>query len=440
MRPVNILVYLLRVGLDLERRLFDTVHFPQHVVVGYGEYTMFKRLHTTIVPLLLLIAGSVNPLQAASEPKEVTIAGSTISSLQSAGYRVDWINQVPTNELRLPTILQDSFYTLNDDDYLSRYDSVTGKWLWSTPIGNNVFDMLSISSFPRLDKVYVLSDGLLYSTNNLTGTATSNGIEKPHVHLRWVPNTPAIVSDNLLVYGSTKGDLVWLNPSTGAVSARYQIGDSISSVPVSISALRHPDGRMLELIIGASKNGTLVAIDKGSRTQAWRMQLTAPVVAPISSATNTELIGEETIPRSSVFIAGQDQYLRAVDTHTGKPRWRVLTTAPLEDAPAVYGDVLYQQIPGEGLACFTTFPQDFSGNRKWTAALVNGAVFTTNAKGRLVTWDAPAKVLQILDPFNGTVIRTIALPEAKNVLTDSVQNGSIFILTENDEIIRLAPR
>ncbi|MGY8753643.1 MAG: hypothetical protein ACKVIO_07070, partial [Phycisphaerales bacterium] len=159
---------------------------------------MFKRLHTTIVPLLLLIAGSVNPLQAASEPKEVTIAGSTISILQSAGYRVDWINQVPTNELRLPTILQDSFYTLNDDDYLSRYDSVTGKWLWSTPIGNNVFDMLSISSFPRLDKVYVLSDGLLYSTNNLTGTATSNGIEKPHVHLRWVPNTPAIVSDNLL--------------------------------------------------------------------------------------------------------------------------------------------------------------------------------------------------------------------------------------------------
>ncbi|MAI67954.1 MAG: hypothetical protein CMJ26_08795, partial [Phycisphaerae bacterium] len=109
-------------------------------------------------------------------------------------------------------------------------------------------------------------------------------------------------------------------------------------------------------------------------------------------------------------------------------------------SPFTYGAVLYQQIPGEGLACFSTFPEDFSGKQEWLAASVRGNVLTTTKNDRLVTWDSTAKVLQILDPYNGSVTTTISLPDAKEVLADSVDNGSIFILTKNDELIRLAPR
>lgn len=401
---------------------------------------MLKQLNILIVTFLLLAAGSIPRLHAANEPKQATIAGVTLTELQNAGYRVDWINQVPTTGLRLPTIYQDSLYTINKDDYLSKYDTATGKWLWSSPIGNGVFDMLSINSFAKTNRVYVLSSGLLYSTNQLTGTTASGGNEKPYIDLRWVPSTPAIISDDLLVYGSTKGDIVWLNPSNGVVSARYQIGETISATPSAVSAIRHPSGRMRELILAASNDGTVVAIDKGVRTQAWRLKLTAPVTTTVPSETNNTLFGEETIPRTSVFIAGQDQYLRAVDAHTGKPRWRVLTSAPLISSPFTYGAVLYQQIPGEGLACFSTFPEDFSGKQEWLAASVRGNVLTTTKNDRLVTWDSTAKVLQILDPYNGSVTTTISLPNAKEVLADSVDNGSIFILTKNDELIRLAPR
>ena len=134
------------------------------------------------------------------------------------------------------------------------------------------------------------------------------------------------------------------------------------------------------------------------------------------------------------------QYLRAVDLHTGQPRWKVLTTSPLENSPAIYGDVLYQRIPSNGLACYETFPNDYAGKLKWTAEDVHGNVITTTSQGRLVCWDDNTKQLQILDSHIGTVTASILLPTAKQVLASDTTNGALFILTEDGDIIRLALR
>jgi hypothetical protein len=400
---------------------------------------MRKRiLLTSLTTLALATIALLGQPLSAQETQVRAIAGTSLIDLQKIGYRVDWINQSPTTGLYLPTVTENSFYTMNQRDYLSRYDASTGKWLWSIPVGNNIFDMLSINEFDETDRVTVFSDGVIYNFNTLTGTSPTGADSKPLTNLRWISNTPAIQIDNALVYGSTKGDLVWLNPGTGSVTARYQIGDSVKTTPAALSAIRHPNGRMRDIIIGTAVNGTISAIDKSSKSKLWSFQLTAPVTATVSSATNSTLINDETFPRSTIFIAGTDQYLRAVDFHTGRPRWRVLTSAKLTTPPAIYENVLYQHIPQEGLACFETFPQDFSGKKHWTANEVYGDVITTTATGRLVCWDNVNKVLQILDPHNGGVTNTLSLPRAKEVLSDNPLNGSLFILTEDDEIIRLA--
>lgn len=418
--------------------LFDTVHFPQYIEAEFGETTMRKQIHSTVLMTLALTTSALlgNTSSDQNTP-ERTIAGASLLDLQKAGYRVDWINQSPTSGLYLPTVTSNSFYTMNKDDFLSRYDVSTGKWLWSTPVGNNIFDMLSINEFEDSNRVTVLSDGVMYNYNTLSGTTPMGSESKPLSNLRWVSNTPAIHSGDALVYGSSKGNLVWLNPVTGTVNTRYKIGNSIITAPVSLSAIRHPNGRMRDVIVATAGDGTISAIDKSSKSKLWSFQLTAPVTTTVTSATNTTLLHDETFPRSSVFIAGTDQYLRAVDFHTGKPRWRVLTSATLATPPTVYKDVLYQQIPEEGLACFETFPQTFSGKKRWTSNDVHGSVITTTNSGRLVCWDKADKLLQILEPQSGGITKTLHLPRAKEVLASNRKDGSLFILTEDNEIIRL---
>ena len=404
---------------------------------------MLKRLMTkTTATLLFLTAATCMTAYTATADQNSGVAGLSISDLQKAGYRVDWINQTSTGDLRLPTITDDSFYAINENDHLIRFNVTTGEWLWSSAIGNNVFDLLSITEFHDSNQVYVLSDGVLYVTNTLTGVASSSlaGSTKPFQALRWVPNTSALTTSNTLVYGSSKGDLVWLNPKTGIVTSRYQIGNSVCSTPVLAEGIRNLDGRSRNLIIGTSADGAVIAIDRDSILKEWGFKLTAAVTASVNYQTNPSIIEGETLPRSSVFIAGQDQYLRAVDLHTGKPRWKVLTSSPLENSPAIYGDVLYQRIPSNGLACYETFPNDYAGKLKWTAEDVNGNVITTTSQGRLVCWDDNTKQLQILDSHIGAVTASVSLPTAKQVLASDATNGALFILTEDGDIIRLALR
>ncbi|HIA72035.1 MAG TPA: hypothetical protein EYO01_04980, partial [Phycisphaerales bacterium] len=224
---------------------------------------MLKRLMTKMTATLLcLTAATCMTVYAASANQDSGIAGLSLSDLQKAGYRVDWINQTSTGDLRLPTITDDSFYAINEDDNLIRYNVTTGEWLWSSAIGNNVFDLLSINEFHDSNQVYVLSDGVLYVTNTLTGVASASltGSTKPFQPLRWVPNTSALTTSNTLVYGSSKGDLVWINPKTGFVSSRYQIGNSVCSTPVLAEGIRSLNGRNRSLIIGTSSDGSIIAI------------------------------------------------------------------------------------------------------------------------------------------------------------------------------------
>ncbi len=210
----------------MEAGLFDTVHFPQYFDAEFGESTMRKQLlFTQLMTLALAATALLGQTSSAQDTQDRAIAGTSLLDLQKTGYRVDWINQSPTSGLYLPTVTDSSFYTMNKDDYLSRYDANTGKWLWSTPVGNNIFDMLSINEFEDADRVTVLCDGVVYNFNTLTGSSPMGTESKPLSHLRWVSNTPAIQSDDALVYGSSKGDLVWLNPETGSVSPRNKIAN-----------------------------------------------------------------------------------------------------------------------------------------------------------------------------------------------------------------------
>jgi len=404
----------------------------------------FIQSFATLTASVLLLGG----IAWAQPTESPEVAGINLTTLRNTGYRIDWMTQSTSTKLRMPTITNRSMYVLDGEDYLSRYDLKSGKWLWSTPIGNQVFILHSITEFPEIGQLYVLSDGATYVVEIATGNypsqanaeASTSHASKQHMPLEWVASTGALRDGGYLVYGSSKGDTIWFNPSIGFTVHRYRIGSTIHSRPTLVQGIRDPDGLMRRVIVTASKDGRVVAVDANQINRLWSLTLLGAVETPVTFATNNRLVANEAIPRTSVFIAGSDQYLRAVDLHTGRPRWKVLTTAPLADTPLIHEQSLYQRIPSVGLACFDAFPVNISGKQKWVAEDVTGIIITTTTSGRLVSWDQENRLLQIIEPKMGGVVSSLSIPTAKSLISDNDTNGSLYIITDDEMLIRLAPR
>ena len=405
------------------------------------------RTRVTKTFFVTLCISLLTPFLSANEGSEVI--GINLDSLRTSGYRVDWMNQSSSNNLRLPTILGDSLYTVDSEDNVTRYDFNSGDWLWSSPVGNKVFTLRSVTEFKDQDRVYVLSDGACYVLERATGnyptnrteSASSRPSEKHVLPLKWVANTPAITTNHqTLTYGSTNGDTVWFNPSIGFDTHRYQIGSAIYISPTFVEGKRSTNGLLRKAIVASAKDGSLVAVDLNDIQQLWSLQYTNPVEAQVEYGTSSTVLDGDPYERSSVFIAGTDQYLRAVDLHTGKQRWNILTAKTLTDSPVFYKDRLYQQIPGDGLASFEAFPRLLTGKQLWLANDVHGNVITTTKSNQLVTWDQGNGLLQVVDPRKGGVVSTLEIPNTKTVLSDKLDNGSILILTHDNTLLRLVPR
>jgi outer membrane protein assembly factor BamB len=396
--------------------------------------------------IITLAASAVLATGVATTAQNVTeVSGVNLDQLRETGYRIDWINQPTSKGLHLPTITKDSFYTVDNSDFVSKYDIDSGKWLWSTPVGNQTYKIKSITEIKNLKRTYVLSEGGIYVIETITGDYPSNADTENQDNSQFFPlqevaNTSATLFNGQMIYGSTTGNAVWFNPSIGFTASTYNIGSTIDVPPTFVAGIRTDRGMMRYAIVTASNDGTVIAIDAKDVQQLWTVSLLDSVAAPVSYGSNNRTIQNEDIPRSSVFIAGTDRYLRSVDLHTGRPRWRVLTKSPLQDSPFVLQTVVYQRIPNVGLAAFQAFPDDFSGKQNWIAENISGTVITTTKAGKLVCWDEQEKIIQIVDPRKGGIVATLPLPSIRSLTTDQQINGSLFLITEDDTILRLDPR
>ena len=84
--------------------------------------TLIFYCFTTILSLIL----------AQSNTK---VAGIELNELRDSGYKIDWINRTTVKGLRLPTISNDSFYAVDQEDYLDAFrpqhwkmDLVSSSW------------------------------------------------------------------------------------------------------------------------------------------------------------------------------------------------------------------------------------------------------------------------------------------------------------------------
>ena len=376
------------------------------------------------------------------------VAGINLDDLRNTGYRIDWMNQSNSHNLHLPTVSNNSIYTIDENDYLTRYDLHSGQWRWSTPIGNQVYELRSINEFADKGLVYVVSDGAVYIVQSDSGNYPSNSNNKTTAYatgkkqlpLKLVANTPAISSGKFLIYGATSGDVVWFNPEIGFSSNRYKIGPSINVSPSVVEAAITASGRTQRAVVTGSRDGSVIAVDARNLSRLWSLKLLGAIECPVAYSIESPETIVGTIPRSSVFIAGSDQYLRAVDFISGLTRWEVLTTSKLRDSPVIHDNKVYQRIPNDGLACYEAFPHDISGKQNWLSSDISGNVITSTVSNRLVCWDQQTRILQIVEPRKGGIISSVSIPTAKKLISDNDIGGSLYIITDNDMLLRIVSR
>jgi len=341
----------------------------------------------------------------------VYIVGPSVA--REIGYRIDW--QHPGTAGRPAEhllVADDSLFTLDGRNVLSRHLLDSGDRLWSDPVERDTVEFLGMNWVPDEARVYLTSGSTLYGID-----ATGGGLVKQD--LQRVANTQPLRFGQFLVYGGRQGELVWHSYRIGAYWRGYQIAPTVQVPPV-IS-----DG--VVVVVGA--DGRVMAISATTTQQIWSYRALEPIVAPPA------------VHDGTVFVSSLDQHVRAFDLFSDRgPLWQHLVDRELRDAPVALDDRVYQNVPGRGLLCLEARPLDQPGGVVvWQADGTGGSVIT-RSNGRLFLWDGEARRLEVVDPRLGALVDAYDLPQVRELRATSLDEGDLIGTGDDGRIIRLVPR
>lgn len=338
------------------------------------------------------------------------VIGSTVA--RDLGYRVDWQYPVAGKNLKLLTVQHDSVFALDENNYLTRIDREDGTRVWRIPISYPLAEIQGVTYLPDYNRVLVISGGDLFVLN------APDGSQIGRQHLEKIANTEALSFGDQIIYGSRNGQLIWHSHAIAFQSNGYHIANSIKLTPLNQG----------QLIVVTGNGGELVVIDASSASKYWSKKLLDGVVA------------QPVIGNGAVYVAGLDQHIWAFDLGSGRNLWRYLTESPLTDSPVVIGDLVFQQVPEEGLICFEALPRSKPGGEiVWSDPNVAGNVVTTRREN-LIIWNQQNQQMDVLTSLRGGHVSTINLPFVDKLMATSTVEGDLYAYHRDGRVVRLVPR
>jgi outer membrane protein assembly factor BamB len=344
---------------------------------------------------------------AAQVEKDYVIGPAAARELE---YRVGWQFLGAGNGIKLLAVQGDSVFVLDNRNLLTRIKTVDGNKLWRVAVADPIEEVQGVTLVDN--RVFLTTGGTMVVLDGGTGSQ----IDKRK--LEKIANTEPTKFGQTLIYGSRDGQAIWFSSQIGYQWRGYKVAHSINLPPVV------SDNRAI--VVG--NDGTLVVLDAASASRFWSTKLLDQIVAPVAAGNGV------------VYVAGMDQYLWAFDLNTGRTIWKTLNESALMQPPTLIGDHVYQQIPHQGLVCFTAIPQDMpGGERVWASAGVAGnALF--QRRDHVYAWDASAKRMSTLDAKRGGVIASVDLPQVKHLTVSGQNNNDIYAVSNDGRVIRLVPR
>lgn len=227
----------------------------------------------------------------------------------------------------------DKVYFGSSDGKVYALDAETGDQAWSLQTGGKIWSSpaiadgtLYIGSFDK--KLYALdaangsnkwapfeTEGAITSAALVSGDTVYFGSFDRHLYAvnasngtqRWKSGVQAgnwfwagpVVNNDILYAGSLDGKVYGLKIANGDKVAEFDLGDSISSPPILVNSL----------LIVASQNGRLFALDTENNKERLLVNLKEPVYASLTASGDT------------VYVHTAKDVLHAIDAKTGTKLW-----------------------------------------------------------------------------------------------------------------------
>ena len=229
-----------------------------------------------------------------------------------------------------------------------------------------------------------------------------------------------IVADRrLAVYANTSGQLVALNPETGAVRWRFYTDGKIYSTPALTKSQ----------VVFASTNGTIYCLDRAGNL-LWRHVTDSPLVA-------SPLVDGET-----VYIGSSEGAFRALALATGKVRWQFEGVQEfVECLPAADDERVY--FGSWGSTLYALHKRDGTLAWKWTNHKIRNfspAACTPIVAHNRVFIQTPDRTVTALDAATGQEVWKSNVHKGFESIGVSEDKAHIYIKCLKDSVVALSTR
>ena len=254
------------------------------------------------------------------------------TDLQAAGLQRYWETDLPLEAGDTPvagTLRDESLYVATRQGNLVAVHAPTGLALWACHLGGRATTMLAPTHLWTPDgpgPTVVVVGRQVHVFDRLTGEPLAE------FTLDFAVGTPAVGDLEILFVGGLDGHMYalgWDSVQAGRAVLLWKVrtGGPICSEPVF-------DGRNLFF---ASAEGRVYSCIGFNRVLNWTFQTGGPVRAGLL------------LHQDGIYVAGGDRSLYRLDDGVGLVRWQRRLPTPLDDAPVVGGQTVYQYGPEEGL-------------------------------------------------------------------------------------------
>lgn len=178
-----------------------------------------------------------------------------------------------------------------------------------------------------------------------------------------VRSSPVVVGGTLYV-GSSDGFLYALDAASGTLRWRAEAGSPITSSP-AVSG---------DIVIVGTRDGRFLAFAAATGAGLWQVAGGADRPLPWGYESGDLWTSSPTIHESTVYLAGGDGLLRAVDLRGGQERWRADVGSRLRSSPATNGRLVVLGGADGRVHAFDAA----TGRRAWAFATAGAALVSAN--------------------------------------------------------------
>ncbi len=340
--------------------------------------------------------------------------------------RVKWQTTITIpngGALKLVTTSPQGILALTNRNELTLVRSTTGERAWTGSAADPIDRVVGLGIFDyatrtgnTTSRIAVLTDALFYGLDIDSGAALAR------TRFKRVPSTGMTQFGNMFIFGTSSGQVSWFNCATGN-DTRGHVVDALRGGSPLTAAPAVGEG----VIVAGSHSGGVVGLNARTGELLWKKHLLAGV-----SATPA-------IQGGVAFVASDDQYLYAFDLANGATLWKHFTQTPLRTSPFIAGELVLQDVPGEGLLAFTQNPEAQPGGEiRWKRASVCGTPFAMMGDS-ILFWCSVGHEVTVVNLKDGQTTKVFELPSVDHLEPSPLEDGGFIAWSADGRVERLSP-